>query len=233
MKDVSQNEFENRHSYLFVLSYGRSGSTLLQGALNNSPKILCSGENGNYLRHLYEAEKTLLKARDTANLPAYLDRPTQPFFGITNNPPANHPEIYRDLVRSLCLASCPKNKSPDFIGFKEIRYPWVEDLEDYLTWIDRIFLSPKFVLVTRELEDVINSGMYRELSESKKKQLLARFKTFETVTRQFVSLSSERTELAYGQIAFEASASARILNKIGLPVTENEFLAAQAKKHSF
>jgi hypothetical protein len=38
--------------YVFIVTYGRSGSTLLQGVLNSIPGYLVRGENRQALRHL-------------------------------------------------------------------------------------------------------------------------------------------------------------------------------------
>ena len=44
-----------RHRYVFVVTYGRSGSTLVQGLLNAFPRVLVRGENDLYLLDLYRA----------------------------------------------------------------------------------------------------------------------------------------------------------------------------------
>ena len=43
------------YRYVFVVSYGRSGSTLLQSAINSTPGTQLRGENCNILYSLYRA----------------------------------------------------------------------------------------------------------------------------------------------------------------------------------
>src|SRR5688572_12425519 len=48
--------------YVFVVSYGRSGSTLLMGLLNAIPGYRIRGENYNTLYRLYQADAAVAKA---------------------------------------------------------------------------------------------------------------------------------------------------------------------------
>ena len=51
--------------HVFVMTYGRSGSTLLMGILNSIPGWLLRGENRHAMRHLYDFHRSGLteKAR--------------------------------------------------------------------------------------------------------------------------------------------------------------------------
>src|SRR3954447_25026285 len=44
------------YRYVFVVTYGRSGSTLVQGLLNTLPQTLVRGENNFYVLALYRAQ---------------------------------------------------------------------------------------------------------------------------------------------------------------------------------
>ena len=57
-KRVRKLEPREDLGYLFVLTYGRSGSTLLQGILNSIPGYLVRGENRQILFHLHEFHRT-------------------------------------------------------------------------------------------------------------------------------------------------------------------------------
>ena len=50
--------------YLFVVTYGRSGSTLLQGILNSVPGVTVRGENGGLLLDLYRMHTTATGHRE-------------------------------------------------------------------------------------------------------------------------------------------------------------------------
>ena len=47
--------------YVFVMTYGRSGSTLLMGLLNTIPGYLVRGENDDALRYLYDFHRTCVE----------------------------------------------------------------------------------------------------------------------------------------------------------------------------
>ena len=49
--------------YIFIVTYGRSGSTLLQGILNSIPGYLVRGENRQALRHLYAFHTAAVQER--------------------------------------------------------------------------------------------------------------------------------------------------------------------------
>jgi hypothetical protein len=46
-----------KFTYVFVVTYGRSGSTLTQGLLNTLPRTLVRGENNLYLLFMFRAER--------------------------------------------------------------------------------------------------------------------------------------------------------------------------------
>ncbi|HEY9292796.1 MAG TPA: hypothetical protein VIP98_16060, partial [Microlunatus sp.] len=78
---------ERSLGYLFVVTYGRSGSTLLQGILNSIPGYLVRGENRSVLRHLYKYQQGLDRDR------SLLYRPEQPL-------PTTHAWFGMDLFSS-------------------------------------------------------------------------------------------------------------------------------------
>ena len=66
---------ELRH--VFVMTYGRSGSTLLMGILNSIPGWLLRGENRHAMRHLYDFHRSGLAERARVD-PARASQPTHP-----------------------------------------------------------------------------------------------------------------------------------------------------------
>lgn len=48
--DINQAE-----AFVFLVTYGRAGSTLTQKYLNSLPDVCVRGENGNLLYHLFRA----------------------------------------------------------------------------------------------------------------------------------------------------------------------------------
>ena len=48
---------------ILIITYGRSGSTLLQGVLNNNEGVIIWGENNNMCYHMFKAYKAILKSK--------------------------------------------------------------------------------------------------------------------------------------------------------------------------
>src|SRR5687767_11745676 len=65
-----------RFRHIFIVTYGRSGSTLLNGVLNAIPGVCVRGENDNTLFRIYNA---LLAAEETVKRAAPV--PTHPWYG--------------------------------------------------------------------------------------------------------------------------------------------------------
>jgi hypothetical protein len=141
--------------FLFVVTYGRSGSTLLMGLLNAIPGYLVRGENWDALRHLFLFHRTLAEgSRKWA--PERLRRRTHPFFGAADFPEPRSLAGIRDLVVETVLRPRADTR---VTGFKEIRW-YHEDLEDYVAWLREVFPGARFVVNTRDLDEVRRSGWW-------------------------------------------------------------------------
>ncbi|WP_313409001.1 sulfotransferase [Aeromicrobium sp.] len=138
-------EFE----YVFIVTYGRTGSTLLQGLLNSIPGYLIRGENAGTLESLHDnwrkVEERLgnVKGGD----------PTNPWFGMDSYSPEEAAASYRRHMQQVFLKPGPDTR---VTGFKEIRW-WRRDLVETLEFTRTVFPGARFVLNTRNAEDVIQS----------------------------------------------------------------------------
>lgn len=141
--------------HVFVMTYGRSGSTLLMGILNSIPGWLLRGENRHAMRHLYDFHRSGLTERDRVD-PARASQPTHPWFGIESYPEEVSLARIRDLATDTLLRPEPGTR---VTGFKEIRW-YDADLPDYLAFLRRVFPGARFVLNTRHLPDVAASNYW-------------------------------------------------------------------------
>lgn len=139
-------------AYLFVVTYGRSGSTLLQGILSATPGVMIRGENGGVLQQLFLFHDTVHHHRDRLARPEPLP-PSHPWWGIDGYPDAT---ALRDM-RTLMLETVLRPEvDTRVVGFKEI--DWLPDrLGDVLAFTREVFPGARFVLNTRNLEDVAAS----------------------------------------------------------------------------
>ena len=155
----------NDLSYVFICTYGRSGSTLLQGVLNSIPGYLIRGENRQVLRHLWELHQTVMRQKRTFS--GWMNRGealpvSHPFYGIDGYPNTAHRE-FRRLALSLLLRPEPDTR---VTGFKEIR--WADDdVLGYLQFLRNVFPDARFVINTRDLDAVARSAWWAEDPDSR------------------------------------------------------------------
>ena len=147
--------------YVFVMTYGRSGSTLVQGLLNSIPGYLIRGENSAALNHLYAFHQTLLDESHRGNL-VNRRKVTHPFYGMPDFPPEASLAGIRRLVLDTVLRPEPDTR---VTGFKEIRW-YHEDLAEYVDFLGQVFPGARFVVNTRNQADVLKSKWWAKKDNS-------------------------------------------------------------------
>ena len=138
--------------HVFVVTYGRSGSTLLMGLLNTIPGYLVRGENHDALHHLFLFDQTM--RTESENRGGRRTREaTHPFFGIGGYPRAKALRQLRRLATDTVLRP---REDTRVTGFKEIRW-YHDDLEAYVDWLREVFPGARFLVNTRDHADVLQS----------------------------------------------------------------------------
>ncbi|REG26868.1 sulfotransferase (plasmid) [Paracoccus versutus] len=163
-----------KEGYVFLVTYGRSGSTLMTNYLNSFPGYCIRGENNNVLHHLCAAVRSLdnvnFTFRRQANLKPLNERrpemqhimetPKDPWYGAELVDPGNFAKaIFNDFVREI-LSPPPETRVS---GFKEIR--WVnnmEQLEYNINLLSRYFPNARFVFQTRDAGAISRSGWWKQ-----------------------------------------------------------------------
>ncbi|MEI2714205.1 MAG: sulfotransferase [Nocardioides sp.] len=138
--------------YVFVVTYGRSGSTLVQGLLNSIPGYLVRGENNGALYHLFRYHQTLVD-ESQRGVPERRRKGTHPFFGISDFAVE---QSVRDCRRLFVDTVLRPDADTRVTGFKEIRW-YQPDLLDYVAWMQEVFPGARFVVNTRNHADVLKS----------------------------------------------------------------------------
>lgn len=163
--------------YLFIVTYGRSGSTVLLSVLNAIPGIVVRGENGHLCRALRQIVATVETAPDFVRRRAAVvvapgDRPlalrdtlctpADPWFGAERvDPDAVGRALCEAFVRTVLQVPAGTRVA----GFKEIRYlDHVDDIADELDFLRRFFPGARFVFLTRDHRAVMASGWYVRMS---------------------------------------------------------------------
>lgn len=155
--------------HVLIITYGRTGSTLLQGLLNTIDGCIVRGENLNFclgLYHSYQSLQVLIQEKPTDT------ESTQAFFGAHL---VNEESFLYDarnlLKRQLSISSDTKTW-----GFKEIRYTPETNLKDihgkydlggYLSFLEKLLPNCAFVFLTRKHSDVIDSAFWKEKNVEK------------------------------------------------------------------
>lgn len=143
--------------YLFVMTYGRSGSTLLQGILNSIPGYLIRGENRGLMGDLYKFHNRAVADRDQ-RLKADPIPVTHPWYGIDGYPDQAAFESMRALALNTFIRPEPDSR---VVGYKEIRWPQ-KDLPEFVEFLRNVFPGARFLVNTRSHDDVSRSKWWAD-----------------------------------------------------------------------
>ena len=150
----------DQHQWVFVVTYGRSGSTLVQGLLNALPRTLVRGENGFYILHQWRAANAAVSfgQRHLKHRPY---RASSAFFGVHLLAAARFVASTRSLTREVLLG-LRKPHDVDRLGFKEVLWHEIapDETERFFSWFEQVFPGATYVLNTRDPERAANSGFW-------------------------------------------------------------------------
>lgn len=148
------------YRYVFVVTYARSGSTLLQSLLNSVEGVQIRGENQNALFHLFRSCTALRDAAGRGRAGRQVAR-DMPWFGAGSIKPQKY--IAGVLDRFVSLALCP-DPSVKVTGFKEIRYiPFHmknDEFDHYMDFLLEHFPDARIIFNSRNAEAVSRSGWH-------------------------------------------------------------------------
>lgn len=159
--------FPQLEKSVFIVTYGRSGSTLLQNLINALPGYVLRGENDNLLAPLVLAwdglrrhyPEQIARMRKAGPLPS---EPHQPWFGYER---IAADRFGQDLAATFLQdVLCPE---PDTraIGFKEIRWHQEPHLfEAMLEFLQRYMPRAQFIFNTRDHAEVCRSGWWKTMT---------------------------------------------------------------------
>ena len=211
-------------SYLFVMTYGRSGSTLLQGILNTLPGYLIRGENSGALRGLYDFHTTCASEADHRN-PERTERTTMPFFGITGYRREEALAAIRKLVVENLLRPAPDTR---VTGFKEIRWGYA-DLGEYVAFLRLVFPGARFLVNTRDLDDVARSKWWAKRENA--------LETLEKTQDRILSVAGDLGEASYrvhyDEYAADPTTLRGLHDWLGEPFDLERVRATMQVRHSF
>ena len=215
---------DDRLRWVFILTYGRSGSTLLQGVLTRAPGVLIRGENGGVLHDLFAFHRTAMHHRN--RLTRHLPRdPLFPWYGIDGFPEEESLRLIRRLFVETVIRPRPDTQ---LAGFKEIR--WVgEDTQEFVEFVRQVFPGAKFVFNTRDLDQVARSGWWADRPDA-----------LDEVTRQHdelaavaASLGDDCFHIHYNDYVAEPDRLQPLFEWLGIPWDEETVRDGLTRPHSY
>ena len=144
--------------FVTVVTYGRTGSTVLQAALNALPGVVVRGENYSALRGLNAYVQAIAETADRH----HAGKPTHPWFGSARLSPA---DVVADLRRHVVETVLRPRADTSWVGFKEVRYepghfPTYDDLLNYLLFLDKLLPGICYLVNVRDPQEAAKSGWW-------------------------------------------------------------------------
>lgn len=214
---------------VFVITYGRSGSTLLQGVLDSMPGYDVKGENYSTLVPLFRSYKR--------------SRVTRYKFGKehcnSQNPWYGSDEVVPDAyAKSLCDVFISEilrpKKDTRVTGFKEIRYggtefPDCEEAIEYLEFLKKFFPDARFIFNERDLAATAKSAWWAKnpgASDALKDLLLRMEKMYEAHRGNSVWVK-------YDEYVKDLSKLKPLFEFLGETFSEERLKMVLSQKHSY
>lgn len=138
---------------LFVVTYGRSGSTLLQNLLMTIPGSVIRGENHNILEALWWATRRAQQAHETWRADGA--DPEHPWYGANQ---IDSQSFAAAMIAAFVESVLQPPRNVRWLGFKEIRYSSAGDrLEEQLDFMRAHFPNAHFIFNSRDADAVSRS----------------------------------------------------------------------------
>jgi len=215
---------------LLIVTYGRSGSTLLQGVLNDIDGVLIKGENFNFCFNLYESYQSLASAKLKAQKSkSDTGRSTDSWFGAHNYDLDEYKRGLGKVVENVLIGD---SAGICCYGFKEIRYTKIPETEllDYLDFLMDIFPNLGIIFNTRNHDEVVKSGWWKTRKSKEIKSLL---RTVEVGFREYSSMNNNCFAISYADVVNKTKALEELHDFIGAKYDEKRIDRVLAKPHSY
>ena len=150
----------SREGYVFIITYSRSGATLLQAILNSIEGYCIRGETKNAVRPIARAWDNV-RSNSVMEDYWYQNRETAPdetWYGAES---ISHEALGEALARAIESQVIKPPEGTRVTGFKEVR--WLDDLAELpvlLSFLRRFMRPAKFILNTRDHDEAARSGWW-------------------------------------------------------------------------
>ena len=212
---------------ILIVTYGRSGSTLLQGIINEIDGCLIRGENNNFFYNLFKSYKDIIISK-TQSL---TNNPTHPWFGAQELNIDTLLENFNIITKNQLTSSC--NEEIECYGFKEIRYLSTDinnDFNEYLDFLSKIFPAPLIIFNTRNLDDVVKSGWWKDIKYETAMDLLI---DAENKFKYYSENNKNTFQISYNDILTKSENLKCLFDKIGAEYDSKKIDLVLTKDHSY
>lgn len=217
---------------VLIITYGRSGSTLLQGIMNSHEQLLVRGENYNFCYYLFQGYLALKKAKNEINQVL----PKDPFFGNSELDEDYYISNAAEIVKKILLGNDSKNEKIKAYGFKEIRYTCVlGSLPAYLDFLKMIFPNPIFIFNTRNKDAVMKSRLnLRWIKQKDYEKTIDTLVRVESIFSEYVDNNPANSfHITYEDVIAKSARLQELHSILGLPYSESQIDSVLEQLHSY
>jgi hypothetical protein len=210
---------------ILIVTYGRSGSTLLQGILNSIDGCVIRGENYNFCWGLFESYRSMIRAKRFNG-----DSPQSPWYGSDWDESLFLNRISK-MMRELLVGKGIDKDEVSCYGFKEIRYADLaeEEFVAYLDFLKKIFPNVAFIFNTRNLADVVRSGWWRRLNPEAS---LVTLRKAERMFQAYMSTHDNCYHIEYSDMVTQSSRLIGMFDFIGARYSREKISEILSIPHS-
>lgn len=213
---------------VIILTYGRSGSTLIQHLLNTIPGYSIRGENDGVIASLAEAWATLVNSKNIKPRirNQIVTTSDHPWFGAERI----DPEAYgRGLAHSFIDAVLQPPAGTTVTGFKEIRWnPANGNFWRSARFLRDCFPNPRFIINTRDHNDVARSGWWKDRPRD---AVLAQLGAMDTAFSEFAAANPQIChQIRYGDYTADHGTLRGLYDFLGAPWDAAQVQRLMAKR---
>lgn len=163
MSEFIRRPRAGRFPFVFVITFARTGSTLLQGLLNALPGYRIRGENANALFNLFRSVRSVRHGKEKWGM---AEAPAHPWYGANILDPERFQARLVDLFVEEVLSPCEQDR---VLGFKEIRYTPMDmqaaELTAYLAFLRDAFPGCGLIFNMRDPVAAAASGFWAKQTD--------------------------------------------------------------------
>lgn len=218
---------------IFIVSYGRSGSTLLQGILNSIEGVLIKGENQNIFEHFYHAYQTLLEIQEKR---PNASRPENPWYGSCWFDAEQFKRDLHVLGRNFLIHTNNKlGEEINAYGFKEIRYATMDNPIPFINFLVDVFPNSCVIHLTRDHNQVAASQRRKfKVQQFAPEVIHQKLYEFDEAMRNYGIDNSHYFGIDYSQLLGPDYTSLQNLFEfLGAPYCERALIDVINRPHSY